>query len=310
MLKLVFYRIIGLIGMFLVMSLVAYLAIRLIPGDPITVILGDRSAGKEVIERLKHLYGLDLPIWKHYLQYIYGVLHGNLGLSYFEVGKPVSEIVSDAFRVTLQLTLMAFPVALITGTTLGLAAAYHKDTWVDATVSAFMVLATSVPHMAIGSFLMIIFGLKLQILPVAGWGTPSEMVLPTFMVVLWPSASLAKLCRACLIEELGKDYIITARAKGLSEPQVFLKHAFVNTLVPISTSMGLVLGHLLEGSFITEILFNIPGLGRVAINAISQRDYPVVLATILLATLIYGSINLVVDLGYRFFDPRLNTGEK
>mgnify|MGYP000859450082 CR=1 FL=1 len=310
MLRSIIRRSISLLGMLLVMSLVAFIATRLIPGDPIVTMLGDRPVSQDVIVRLRHLYGLDLPIWKQYSNYLYGFLRGDLGLSYFEIGKPVAEIITRSFLITLKLTVIAFPVALVFGTLLGIAAAYYQDTWVDMLVSSYVVLASSIPSMAVGAFLIVVFSLKLQLLPVAGWGTPAEAVLPIVMIAHWPAASLAKLSRACILEELGKGYIMTAQAKGLSKIAVFFKHAFVNTLVPLSTSMGLIFGHLLEGSFVTETMFNIPGLGRVAVDAIYQRDYPVIMATILLATLIYGAVNLIVDIGYYVFDPRLKTGDQ
>jgi peptide/nickel transport system permease protein len=204
----------------------------------------------------------------------------------------------------MKLALLSFPIVLIAGIALGIAAARHKDGWADIAVSTLTILVSSVPQIAIGSILVLVLGLKLHWLPVAGFSTISEAVLPVLITVLWPTANLAKLCRACMIEELGKGYILVARAKGLSHFQVLLKHAFPNTLVPISTSLGLIFGHLLEGSFIAETLFNIPGLGRISINAIGQRDYPVILAAVLLATLIYGTLSFLVDMGYVLFDPR------
>lgn len=296
--------------MLLVMSWAAFLAVRLIPGNPIIAMLGDSRASQQTIDNLISLHGLDLPLVKQFWNYFSGLLQGNLGISYFQVGKPVWEIISSSFFVTLKLTLMAFPVAVTVGITMGLAAAYYKDSWLDRLVSLFIVVATSIPQIAIGSFLYILFGLKLKWLPVAGWGRPAEAVLPVVLIALWPAASLAKLSRACILEEFTKQYITTAKAKGLSDFKVFFKHAFVNTLIPISTNVGLIFAFLLEGSFITEFLFNIPGLGRVVIDSIYRRDYPVIMASILLATFIYGLVNLVVDFGYWFFDPKLRSGEK
>ena len=298
-------KVMGLAGMILAMSLIAFLAVKLIPGDPVTAMLGDTHATQETIDRLRHLYGLDLPLWQQYLHYLGGLFHGSLGPSYFEVGQPVNEIIGAAFLVTLKLALMAFPIVLLGGIGLGIAAAHFKDGWVDAAVSTLTVLVSSVPQIAIGSVLILVLGLRLHWLPVAGFDTFSEMILPVLLTALWPTASLAKLCRACMLEELSKGYVLTARAKGLSNFQVLLKHAFPNTLMPLSTNVGLICGHLLEDSFISETLFNIPGMGRISINAIGQRDYPTILAAVLLATLIYGAMSFIVDMGYFLFDPRL-----
>jgi ABC-type dipeptide/oligopeptide/nickel transport system permease component len=303
-------KLMGLIGMVLVMSLIAFCSVKLIPGDPIMTMLGGTHATQATIDRLRHLYGLDLPLWRQYLHYLNGFFHGDMGLSYFEIGQSVNEIIGSAFLTTLKLALLAFPFVLFGGIGLGIAAAHNKDRWADAAVSTLTVLVSSVPQIAIGSVLILVLGLKLHWLPVAGFDTVSEAVLPVFLTALWPAASLAKLCRACMLEELGKGYILTARAKGLSNLQVLFKHAFPNTLVPLSTSAGLIFGHLLEGSFISETLFNLPGLGRVSINAIGQRDYPVILATVLLATLIYGMMSFIVDMGYALFDSRLGVSDE
>jgi ABC-type dipeptide/oligopeptide/nickel transport system permease component len=303
-------KIAGLLGMLLAMSLIAFFSIKLIPGDPIMAMLGGTHATQATIDRLMHLYGLDLPLWQQYLQYFNGLLHGNLGLSYFEIGQPVNGMIGGAFLTTLKLALFAFPFVLFGGTGLGVAAAHHKDGWADVVVSALTVFVSSVPQIAIGSVLILVLGLELHWLPVAGFSTFSEAILPVCLTSLWPTASLAKLCRACMLEELTKGYILTARAKGLSNYRVLWRHAFPNTLAPLSTSIGLIFGHLLEGSFISETLFNIPGLGRVSINAIAQRDYPVILAAVLLATLIYGTMSFIVDMGYAIFDPRLGGSDE
>jgi len=300
----------GLAGMVMIMSLIAFSAIKCIPGDPIMSMLGGTHATQATIDRLRHLYGLDLPFWQQYLQYMRGLLHGDLGLSYFEIGQSVNSMIGNAFFATLKLALLAFPVVLFVGIGMGIAAAHYKDGWADVAVSTLTILVSSIPQIAIGSVLILVLGLKLHWLPVAGFSTFSEAILPVFLTCLWPTASLAKLCRACMIEELTKGYILTARAKGLSNFRVLIRHAFPNTLVPLSTNIGLIFGHLLEGSFISETLFNIPGLGRVSINAIAQRDYPVVLAAVLLATVIYGAISFIVDMGYVIFDPRLGASNE
>lgn len=301
-------RILNLAIILWIMSLAAFIAVRLIPGDPIMTMLGDRRITKDIIVNIRHQYGLDLPIWRQYLSYIRGLFHGDLGLSYFQIGVPVTEIISSAFKVTLTISLLAFPVIVVLGIPMGMAAAYYKDSAVDTVVSFFSVLATAIPNIAIGAILIYVFALKLHLFPVAGWGGTREIVLPIILVCIYPTASLARQTRACIIEELGKEYIITARAKGLSKKYILFRHAFPNTLLPLSTSVGLIFGRLLEGSFITEILFNIPGLGRISVASISTRDYPVVVAVILLATLIYGLLNILVDIGYYIFNPKIRRG--
>lgn len=308
MLKYFARRIFNLATILLVMSLAAFMVVRLIPGDPIMAMLGDRRVTKETIDNMRHLYGLDIPIWKQYLNYIMGLFQGNFGLSYFRVGEPVIDIIGRAFTVTLTVSLISFPVVIIFGILIGMLAAFYKNSIVDTIISFVTVLVTAIPNIAIGAMLIYVFALKLHLFPVSGWGGAKELVLPVFLVALYPTFSLARQTRACLIEELNKCYILTARAKGLSEFGILLKHAFRNVLLPVSTKVGMMFGGLLEGSFITEIIFNIPGLGRVSVDSIFRRDYPVVVAVILLATLIYGLTNIFVDLGYWVFNPKVREG--
>lgn len=301
-------RLFNLVVILWIMSLAAFLAVRFIPGDPVMAMLGDRRITRDIMDSIRHQYGLDLPVWKQYINYMWGILHWNFGLSYFEIGEPVTEIISSAFKVTLTLSLLAFPIIVVIGISLGIAAAFYKDSAVDTVVSFFSVLATAVPNITIGITLVYIFALKLHLFPVAGWGEAKDVVLPVILISTFPLASLARQTRACIIEELSKDYIITAKSKGVSRKNILFRHAFPNTLLPLTTSTGLIFGRLLEGSFITEILFNIPGLGRISVESISRRDYPVVVAVILLATLIYGLLNILVDISYYIFNPVMSKG--
>lgn len=298
-------RVAGLVPVLLVVVGLAFAANQLTPGDPVLMMLGTRAGDVELARSLRHQYGLDQPLWKQFADYLLGVCRGDFGLSYRLVGVPVLEIIKDGLRISPILAVAALAVAIPIGVALGTFAALRRNTWPDTGVMVALVAGISVPNFAMAAFLVYLFSIKLGVLPVAGWGSPRQAVLPVALLALHPAAYLARLSRTYMLEVLRQDYIRTARAKGLPEQLVVYRHALRNTLVPLLTTIGIIFGGLLSGTFVVEAIFNLPGLGSLAIQAIFARDYPVTLAIVVLFTLFYAGINLVVDLLYRLIDPRI-----
>jgi len=285
--------------------ILAFAASRLMPGDPIGAMLSDRAGDTALEQRLRAEYGLDAPVLEQFLIYIRGIARGEFGLSYRFVGVPVVEVLGDSLRISPLLALSALLIAAPLGVAAGALAALNHNRWTDTSVMAVMIAGISVPNFASAAFLVYLLAIRLGTLPVAGWGTARQAILPVIVLALQPTAYIARLARTFMLEVLAQDYIRTARAKGMRERIVILRHALPNILVPLLTTIGIIFGTLLTGTFVVETVFNIPGLGRQAIQAIFARDYPVTIAVILLFTFFYAGINLVVDLLYGVIDPRI-----
>ena len=275
------------------------------PGDPIGAMLSDRSGDAALEQRLRAEYGLDAPVLQQFATYVRGVVRGEFGLSYRFVGVPVVEVLGDSLKISPLLALAALAIAVPLGVAAGALAALRHNRWADTSIMAMMIAGISVPNFASAAFLVYLLAVRLNALPVAGWGTARQVVLPVIVLALQPTAYIARLSRTFMLEVLAQDYIRTARAKGMRERIVILRHALPNILVPLLTTIGVIFGTLLTATFVVETIFNIPGLGRQAIQAIFARDYPVTTAVLLLFTFFYAGINLVVDLLYGVIDPRI-----
>jgi ABC-type dipeptide/oligopeptide/nickel transport system permease component len=285
-----------------------FVANQFVPGDPITTLLSDKSGDAALEARLRAEYGLDRPLWRQFLSYVGGVVRGDFGLSFRFASTPVIDVIAPGLLVTPLLAGGALLIAVPLGVTLGTFAALRRNSLADTLVVLGLVAGTSIPNFALAAFLVYLLSVRLGWLPVAGWGALSQMVLPIVLLAIPPTAYIARLSRTYMLEVLQQDYIRTARAKGLRRRLVVYRHALRNTLVPLLTTIGIILGGLLSGTFVVETLFNIPGLGRMAIQAIFARDYPVTMAIVLLFTFFYSGINLVVDLLYGVIDPRIRLG--
>jgi ABC-type dipeptide/oligopeptide/nickel transport system permease component len=305
MIKYLGRRLAGLVPVLMVAVVLTFAANQALPGDPVVVMLSDHSADVEMAARLRHEYGLDQPLWLQFVSYVAHVAHGDFGLSFRLVHVPVIDVLWDGLKVSPLLALAALAVAFPLGAFAGAAAAIHRNRWPDTAVILFLVIGISVPNFALATFLVYVFSIKLGVLPVAGWGTLDRAVLPVLILAIPSAAYIARLARTFMLEVLQQDYVRTARAKGLSERLVIWRHAFRNTLVPLATQTGVIFGGLLSTTFVVETIFNIPGLGRLAIQSIFARDYPVAMAIILLFTVFYALINLAVDLICVVIDPRL-----
>ncbi|WP_313756157.1 ABC transporter permease [Tissierella sp.] len=296
---------INLIIVMFLMSLLAFLAIRVMPGDPIALMFGEKDVSPKVMENIKKIYNLDKPLLEQYILYIKDLLKFDFGYSYFFVGKSVNDLIYKAFRNTFKLAILAFPVSAILGIVLGCLAAYKNGKFFDKLLNFITAILTAIPDVPLAIFLAFIFAMKLKIFPIAGWGQPKHLFLPAIFISLWPSLSLAKMVRALVIEELGKPYVYMCRARGMGYMRIIVLEVMPNTLIPVTTSLGMMFGRMLEGTFIAELVFNIPGLGRVAVDSIFKRDYPVIMGIILLSTFTYTSINFVMDILHYVLDPRL-----
>ncbi len=301
-------RVLGLLPVLLTAVVLTFVANQFVPGDPILTLLSDKSGDAALETRLRAEYGLDRPLWRQFLGYVGGIVRGDFGLSFRFASTPVIDVIAPGLLVTPLLAAGALLFAVPIGVALGTFAALRRNSLWDTLVVLGLVAGTSIPNFALAAFLVYLLSVRLGWLPVAGWGGLSQAVLPILLLAIPPTAYVARLSRTYMLEVLQQDYIRTARAKGLSRRLVIYRHALRNTLVPLLTTIGIVLGGLLSGTFVVETLFNIPGLGRMAIQAIFARDYPVTMAIVLLFTFFYTGINLVVDLLYGVIDPRIRLG--
>jgi len=288
--------------LWLVVSVV-FLLIHLVPGDPIEAMLGEGSASADV-QTVRHAYGLDQSIGTQYLRYWNGVLHGRLGQS-IRLNQDVGRVIWERYPYTLRLTLAALAVALLLSIPAGVRSAQRRDRWDDRLLSVVSLFGLSFPNFALGPILILFFAIKLGLLPVSGSGTWEHLVLPSITLGGALAAILTRMVRTAMLEELGQDYIRTARAKGLSERTVVYKHALRNAMIPVLTVVGLQFGSLLAGAIVTETIFSWPGIGRLTITAINNRDYFLVQGCILAIGLTYIGVNLLTDLLYAVVNPRI-----
>ena len=282
---------------------VVFLLVHLVPGDPIQQMLGEGAAGAD-IAAVRHQYGLDVPVATQYVNYWRGVLHGNLGQS-LSFQQSVGSLIAARYPYTLQLTFAALAVAILVSIPAGVHSATHRNRWSDRTLSFVSLLGLSFPNFALGPVLILFFAIKLGILPVSGSGSLAHLVLPAITMGGALAAILTRMVRTSMLEELGQDYVRTARAKGLSERTVVYKHALRNAMIPVITVIGLQFGALLAGAIVTETIFSWPGIGRLTIQAIDNRDYYLVQGCILVIALTYVAVNFITDLLYSAFNPRI-----
>jgi ABC-type dipeptide/oligopeptide/nickel transport system permease component len=285
---------------------VSYLA----PGDPVLNMMGGRQDPVRY-QFLRHLYGLDLPWHQQYLNYLGHLLQGNLGFSFKYPERPVWDLIANGVPVSFQLGLLALTFSVLIGVPTGVFSALWQNTWRDTAVMTVMLALYSIPSFVMIPVLWVIdlalFRAGLPSLPVAGWGTPLHLVLPVLVLAAANIGFIARLVRSSMLEVLRKDYVRTARAKGLREAVVIRKHVLRNALLPLLTVLGPATAFLVTGAFVVENLFAIPGIGYLAVQSIGQRDYPVIQATTILLALAVVLMNLLTDLGYTLVDPRVRS---
>lgn len=282
---------------------VVFLMIHLVPGDPILQMLGEGAPAAD-IQATRHAYGLDLPLGQQYIHYWKGVLHGDLGPS-LRYNQNVSSLIAERYPYTLELTLASLFVAVFLSIPAGIHSARYRDKLDDRALSVVSLFGLSFPNFALGPILIVLFAIKLGWLPVSGTGGLSHLVLPAITMGGGMAAILTRMVRTSMLEELGQDYIRTARAKGLSERVIVYRHALRNAMIPVLTVLGLQFGALLAGAIVTETIFSWPGIGRLTIDAIRNRDYYLVEGCILAIGLTYVAVNFLTDLLYSVANPRI-----
>ena len=289
-------------ALWLILTMVFLLA-HIVPGDPVQQMLGEGAQAQD-LSQLRHSLGLDLPLSEQYGRYVAGVLQGNLGES-FRFQQPVASVVLSHYPATLELAATSLLVCAAIGIPAGMLAAERPGTAIDHAVGIFTLIGLSVPNFALGPVLILVFSVLIGWLPVSGRGGLSHLILPAITLGAALAAILTRMVRTSVLEELSSDYIRTARAKGLSESSVLFRHAFRNALIPIITILGLQFGTLLAGTIVTETIFSWPGIGRLAVQAIEARDYPLLQGCILVIAVSYVAVNLLTDLVYAVVDPRV-----
>jgi ABC-type dipeptide/oligopeptide/nickel transport system permease component len=287
---------------------VVFLLIHLVPGDPIVQMLGEGATAANIAD-LRHQYGFDLPLHTQYLRYWHGIAHGNLGES-LRLHDSVLHLILQRYPYTLALTMAAMLLGAGIAIPAGVYSARKRDQWQDRVVGVVSLFGLSFPNFALGPILIVVFAIGLGWLPVSGAGVGGfdflkHLVLPAITLGLGVAAILTRMVRTSMLEELGQDYVRTARAKGLSEQTVVYRHALRNALNPVLTVLGLQFGSLLAGAIVTETIFGWPGLGRLTLSAISNRDYALVQGCILAVGLTYVAVNLLTDWMYWLTDPRM-----
>ena len=294
-----------------VVAFVVFLLLYLTPGDPAAILAGD-AATSEDIARIREKLGLDAPFLERFGQWIWRLLHGDLGISIF-TNLPVTHLIGQRVEPTLSLTVCTLVISVLVAVPMGVVAAARAGTWVDRVVMAFSVGGFSVPVFVLAYALILLFSIELGWLPVQGyrpigeglWEWARHLVLPSIALGTVYIALIARMTRAAMLDVLAQDYVRTAQAKGLSPRAVLIGHALKNAAVPIATVVGIGIALLIGGAIVTETVFALPGIGRLTVDAILRRDYPVIQGVVLLFSFIYVVVNLVVDLLYTVFDPRI-----
>ena len=307
----IFRRILAVSPVVLCVAIFVFLLLRLTPGDPAAILAGD-AATPEQLEKIRTSLGLNEPLLTQFITWAGHLAEGDLGISLIS-NVPVTDLIAQRIWPTINIAVMTIILAVLIAVPMGVLAAWRHRTWTDYAVMAFSVLGFSIPVFVIGYLFIQVFSLQLRWLPVQGYTAPSQdfgkfltrAILPCLTLATIYIALIARMTRASMLEVLGEDYIRTARAKGLREKAVLFRHALRNASVPILTIIGTGFALLISGVVVTESVFNIPGIGRLTVDAILARDYPVIQAMILLTSAIYVFINLMIDVAYSFLDPRI-----
>lgn len=311
MLRLISSRLVAAIPVMGVVAIFVFLLLRLSPGDPAAILAGD-AATPEMIAAIRADLGLDRPIWEQFATWLGQLLQGDLGRSVLSK-QPVAMMIGQRIEPTISLALTTLLFAVIVAVPIGIIAAWKQGGWIDRGIMALSVVGFSIPVFVLGYILIYFFSMKLDLLPVQGFASLSEGLLPFLERIILPTLTLsfiyialfARITRAAMLEVLGEDYIRTAHAKGLNESTVLVKHALRNAAVPIVSVIGIGFALLIGGVVITETVFNIPGVGRLVVEAVLARDYPIIQGVILLFSGIYVLINLAIDIAYVLLDPRI-----
>lgn len=305
MVKYIVNRILVTIPIIIAIILIVFLLLQVLPGNPIQVMMKEK-VNQAVIDRVTEQMGLNDPLMVRFGRYLWGMLHGDLGHSY-KLKRPVTQLIMTAFPNTVKLAITSALVAWIIGIPTGIISAIKKDTLLDRTLMGFSLVGISLPVFWAAMLLQYILGYKLKLLPISGYSTIHHMIMPAIVLGWASSGSIARLTRSSLLGVMKNDYIRTARAKGLVESAVVLRHGLKNSMIPVVTMMAMQFASLLSGAVITESVFGIGGIGQLMVSAISQRDMPLLQSSVVFSTMIIIIGNLVADILYSFLDPKIRT---
>lgn len=298
-------RFFTILGTLFVLATLTFFLLRIVPGGPFD---SDKKLPPEIMKNIEEKFGLDRPLAVQYGSYLSGLVRFDFGPSFKYEGRDVTDIIRDTLPTSMELGLYSILLAIFLGLPLGILSAYRQNSWVDFSAMFLAVAGISLPSYFVGAILIYVFSLQLGWLPPALWDGWAHMILPVVTLGTRPAALIARLTRAALLESIRSDYVRTARAKGLGESKVVLKHALRNSLIPVVTLLGPLMAYVLTGTFVIEFIFAIPGMGKYFIDAVTNRDYPLVMGV----TMVYGfmlvTANLVVDITYAFIDPRIRLG--
>lgn len=285
-------------------SLLIFVVGRLAPGDPAEIMMGE-TTDPAVLAKVRQELGLDRPLPEQYVTFAAQAAQLEFGKSYVYRGRSVGTLVREACLISMAIGALATLVALAVGVPLGIVSAVTRGSALDRLARLFALAGVSVPTFVLAALLILVLALEWGLVPVAGWGNPANYVMPVIVLAARPAAYMCRMTRTSMLSALAQDYIRTARGKGLSEVAVLLRHAFKNAAINVATVVGLAFGFAITGSFVVETIYNIPGIGRTAVSAVLQRDYPVIQATALLFTAAFMFVNLLVDLTYAALNPRI-----
>ncbi|MDO5302875.1 MAG: ABC transporter permease [Clostridia bacterium] len=303
MAKYIIKRILVSIPLIIVTILIVFLLLQVVPGNPIAVMMGEK-ANPEVIAKVTEEMGLNDPLPKRFFDYLVNLVHGDLGSSY-KLNRPIAGLIADAFPNTLKLAITSAIVAWIIGIPAGIVSAIKKDTLLDRFLMGFSLVGISLPVFWAAMLLQYIFGYSLGILPISGYATAKHMILPAFVLGWASSGTIARLTRSSLLGIMKNDYIRTARAKGIGETLVVVKHGLKNAMIPVVTMMAMQFASLLSGAVLTETVFGIGGIGVLMVSAINARDMPLLQGSVIFSTMIIILGNMVADLLYSVLDPKI-----
>jgi oligopeptide transport system permease protein len=298
-------RLLMLVPTLIAIYTLTFLLIHATPGGPWSQ--GEKPVPPIVLKRLNAAYGLDKPLWRQYVDYLWNVLHGDFGPSFTQRSRTVSDIIGSTFPVSLKLGLIAMAIAILVGLTLGTFGAIRHNSAIDYVTGIVAIAGISTPSYVVVSLLVLVFASTFHLLPTGGWDgiASTKVIIPAIALALYPAAVLARYTRSSMLEVMSTDYVRTARAKGLQPSAVIVRHGIRNSMLPVLTVSGIILADVITGSFFVETVYSIPGLGRYFVQSISERDYPVILGTVLLLGAVVSVMNLVVDLLYPLLDPRI-----
>ncbi len=301
-------RVLQAIGVVFAISAITFFVLNIIPGDPVRLMMGE-MVDEQVVEQVRHTMGLDRPVLTQYVDWIAGIFQGNFGESYTQ-HKPVIDIMWKAFGVTAGLAAAAYIFSLILGITVGVLAAIFHGTWIDRTLMALAVFGISAPVFWVAIIMQIVFGLMLGLMPISGYATPIHYIMPTIALGVRYAASISRITRNSMLEVLGQDYMRTSYAKGLKTWVVNVKHGLRNALIPIITVAGTELGNIFTGSILIETIFAMPGMGKMLLDAINQRDLPLIQGGVMYIAILCVVVYLLVDILYGVVDPRIRLGKE